>query len=200
MSSTTLELLAADKTVQRVLYFPDDSGLVATFAEACLEVVPHTRLVGATTAEFSRESFYTQDVWDTPVWHIVTRLKRLTHLLLPEHGVDYFSTGMGSSNERLQFPPQTMVPRLVKGCYRICCYAVRGSAEGHYVHVEVSPDLGKLKRICLVKTFGGSDEAWRIARIGHDLLAGELNIEVGIQWLHAKFGQAQELALLEGVE
>lgn len=54
---------------------------------------------------------------------------------------------------------------------RISVYAVRGSSEGDYVHVDVvDHDTGVHQLVLLAKTFSGRDAAWRFARVLADLL------------------------------
>lgn len=47
---------------------------------------------------------------------------------------------------------------------RITVFAVTGSSEGHYVHVEVQAGDGRAELLLLGKGFGGADAAWTLAR------------------------------------
>lgn len=70
------------------------------------------------------------------------------------------------------FPPLGWAkpsPEWPKG--RIACFAVTGSNEGHYVHVEVHPSSEGTRELVLIgKTFQGADAAWALARRLADLL------------------------------
>lgn len=53
---------------------------------------------------------------------------------------------------------------------RTVVFAVEGTSEGHYVHVEVHHGDSRVL-VLLAKTFAGRDAAWRFARQLADLLA-----------------------------
>lgn len=53
---------------------------------------------------------------------------------------------------------------------RIVVFAVNGSSEGDYVHVEVHDREGSRVLLILGKTFDGRDAAWAFARQAADLL------------------------------
>lgn len=145
-------------------------------AKALLEQYAQTRVVsqerqGPTVRHaYEREAFYRQSLWDIPVKDVVLRLKRHLLCLMSPEVLDYVSTGMGSS-EKMYFSMEQSIPQLKSGRYFIACYAVQGSSEGHFVHIDLVTGMGTFKRICLIKTFSGADDAWRIARIAHDFLA-----------------------------
>jgi hypothetical protein len=115
-----------------------------------------------------------KSVWTIPVQEVCERLRVVLDRRLPDNGIDYVSCGMGE-DEPGQFRIAKPIPTLKDGRYFIACYAVRGSSEGHYVHVELKSGTRDIRRIGLVKTFGGADEANEIARIAHDFLAEELD-------------------------
>ena len=85
----------------------------------------------------------------------------------PFEGVDYCTLGPAYNNfHNDRKPYDEPFPD-----YRwIACYYVTGGSEAHYVHVDVIGDKGERKMVYLIKTFGGRDEAARIA----DLLARNL--------------------------
>jgi hypothetical protein len=54
---------------------------------------------------------------------------------------------------------------------RIVVFAVTGSSEGHYVHVEVLRDDDASRRLLILgKGFSGADDAWALARRLADIL------------------------------
>jgi hypothetical protein len=54
----------------------------------------------------------------------------------------------------------------------IASWAVTGSSEGHYVHVQIVDEHGKHHDLAMGKTFQGFDHAWKLARRATELLGG----------------------------
>jgi len=96
--------------------------------------------------------------------------KRLSRVLEREKiapGLDYIGTG-GLSYVLPEC--QDMTLRALLDYRWVACYAVTGSNEGEYVHVSLvaggddrRSDLGKTRLVLNIKTFGGMEEAQRIA-------------------------------------
>lgn len=101
-------------------------------------------------------SIYMKHVRDRTIGEVYDDLRQAVGEY-PEGGDEYFSP----------------MPHLASQCKwptgRIVVFAVTGSSEGDYVHVEVHEN-DKHTLILLAKTFMGRDAAWTFARRLADLL------------------------------
>ena len=52
----------------------------------------------------------------------------------------------------------------------VSAWAVEGSNEGHYVHIELRNDEGKIIPFGIIKTFLGEDYAWELCKFIQRLL------------------------------
>lgn len=81
----------------------------------------------------------------------------------PHGGEEYFSVVRNADGLLLRDWPHRPGSRLA-------VFAVNGSSEGDYVHVEVHDGSGGRELVLLAKTFEGRDAAWQFARCLADLL------------------------------
>lgn len=80
-----------------------------------------------------------------------------------DNGMDYVGVAMPTQGEDQPFPSDW------REQYRwLSCYAVTGTSEGHYVHVDGIDRRWEevpLTRLFTIKTFGRFEEAWQIAKL-----------------------------------
>jgi hypothetical protein len=121
-------------------------------------MAPNDRHVALTIYDVDEEG-YVRNERGRPVSEIVKDLNEsLGKMEWPDEPFGGKYEGMGlwwdSSNDRPIWPVEWSW---------ISCFAVTGSNEGHYVHVEVIANGGSRKLMALHKTFGGRARAQLIA-------------------------------------
>jgi hypothetical protein len=112
-------------------------------------------------------------VWDGTITlrKLDRRLDRILSRAQAE--LDYFSPGWGSSYDKLTGNERWHDIWGLHGGYRwLACYAVTGTSEGHYIHVELigNTQPEKRLRLWLGKTFSGMLHAYQVAALLAQLL------------------------------
>lgn len=105
-------------------------------------------------------------VGDGTVGALVTWLEKFVNVLFPDNGIEYWaqSSKQGSDNF-LKADDRLPGVGAAEDClHHIACYVRPGSCEGRIIEVLLSLRNGHFKSLTWVKTFGGADECWLIAR------------------------------------
>ncbi len=97
---------------------------------------------------------------------LVEWLERYVNALYPDNGIENWYIPRPSGGEA-HFGREDLLP----GCvHHIASYVSPGSNEGHYIYIGLVIPDGRTKQLTAVKSFGGADECWAIARLCSEAL------------------------------
>lgn len=103
----------------------------------------------------------------SPVGRLVDWLERYVNGLFPDNGIEnwYVPKRMPDMG-----PFLAREDALPDGIHHVVSSVAPGSNEGDYVYVGLNAHDGTTLRLASVKSFGGSDECWAVARLCSEAL------------------------------
>lgn len=97
---------------------------------------------------------------------LVEWLERYVNALFPDNGAESWYVPRGCGDDGF-LGNEAPLPERV---HHVACYVTQGSNEGHYIYIELCAGSGESRRVATVKSFGGADECWSIARLCSEAL------------------------------
>lgn len=93
-------------------------------------------------------------------------LERYVNALFPDNGAESWYVPRRSGEDAFLGKDDRLPERI----HHVACYVSQGSNEGHYIYISLSSGSGETRRVATVKSFGGGDECWSIARLCSEAL------------------------------